>query len=692
MAKFTAEQLLDHLYTKRLPQVYREADIDTGNCLKRFLQSMIEGGYSEAISSADGITDLTDPLKCPDRLFPLLFESFGYRYSVDIPILYQRKILQNHGELYQKRGTVEYIYVLTRILTGFDCEVSIERVNNVRILSIKMFVDNSVTAVEQQHYVNLVKRFVTEGYIPFYLDVETNIVVDVIDVPIAQQYIASAVGVEGVVDISPIEEITKTGLTSSLYPTLEDEPFSKFNILGYSKIVPRYLNNNLINPNTAQKNISVTWTDTDTNNKVTVSSMSFLSDYLYVPYGNKLYLTLPSSSLKAPTVYIFVYTSTGERIAIGNRTIPTSKFVQGKAVVDLSDILLSDLCEADYYVKIGFIDNQGVSDVTTLLCAWVEDTEYTTYLATTRFKFDNEYYKNDEAFPIYMADVYDSNGAMTFPYCSEDNVRAYSVYKYGHIQMISSGLTSFIAYTDCNTAIKDDCKYYISFMLQKSAYNTLSSPILTALCSNGKGTFKEVILTNELEYYSAKENIYKYGYSFTVPHDYNVVRIRYNLCNTSVIDDTVVLSNVMCFECDPETGEPYIDSEFQQYIHLTNSSNSFKNNLSVGIDGIKLLSYNDSNGKVIVRDSFDVLKGVITRHVGVNYDSLGNPISVYKLNSPYTETVIEDFNGEVKPFPLATFRGKTYVSMFQSVPYSRYTRLGGIDYHSGIEFTTRIIK
>ena len=147
MAKFTAEQLLNHLYNKRLPQVYREADVDTKYCLKRFLQSMIEGGYSEAISSADGIVALTDPLKCPDNIFPLLFQSFGYKYSVDIPMIYQRKILQNHGELFQKRGTIEYIYVLTRILTGFDCEVNIERVNKVRVLTVKMFVDNSVTAV-----------------------------------------------------------------------------------------------------------------------------------------------------------------------------------------------------------------------------------------------------------------------------------------------------------------------------------------------------------------------------------------------------------------------------------------------------------------------------------------------------------------------------------------------------------------
>lgn len=690
MAKFTAEQLLKHLYDKRLPQVYREADIDTQYCLKRFLQSMIEGGFAETISLADGITDLTDPLKCPDIYFPILFESFGYKYSSDIPIIYQRKILQNHGELFQKRGSVEYIYVLTRILTGFDCAVDIERVDGVRVLSISMFVDNSVTSTEKQHYVNLVKKYVIEGYTPFYLDIETNIIVDVVDINTAPQYIANAVEVEGVIDLSPIEEVSFNGLTASLSPTLDKEPFSEFNILGYSKIVPKYEKGNLINPNTAQQNVRMTWVDTDSNTNVTVASMSLLSEYAYVPYGSTLYLYLSNPSIKAPTVYIFVYTYRGKR-AIGNKTIASSSFVQGKAVVDISNILISDLCEDDYYVKIGFVDNQGVFDVTTLLSAWVEDVGYSEYSATTRLKFDNEYYRNGEYYPTYMVDIYDSNGVISYPYVSQKDIQTYDYYETSTIVLFRSEAGDFVAYTDCITAMKDDCKYYISFMLDVPVTNTLDAPIITALCTNNKGAFKEVPLYKEFCNKTEAYASWRCGYSFTVPHDYNVVRIKYLFCNTTE-SWGVPITNLMCFECDPETGNPLIDVEHQPYREVSEGYSIFENNLSVGIDGIELLSYNDSNGKVIVRDSFDILTGTLTHRVGVTYDSLGNPTSVYALPTPYQEVITEDLNGEVKPRSIKTFRGKTYISMSQSVPNSRYVNRGGTDYHSGIEFKVKIIK
>lgn len=690
MAKFTAEQLLNHLYNKRLPQVYREADVDTKYCLKRYLQAMIEGGFAEAITSADGITDLTDPLKCPDSIFPLLFSSFGYTYSVDIPILYQRKILQNHGELYQKRGTIEYVYVLTRILTGFDCEVTTERVDGVRVLTIKMFVDNSVTAVDQQHYVNLVKRFVTEGYIPFYLDVETNIVVDVVDVPTAQQYIASAVEVEGITDISPIVATTRKGLATSLSPSLEKEPFTKFNILGYSRIVPRYINGNLINPNTVTygSKVDIMQSATGTTTSVVVD---LYTSYLYVPYGNKIYLNLVSPNYLPPTVYITVYSL--QKVAMGSKTVSASNFILGKAEVDLSDILVNPLCGTDYYVRIAIIDNQDVTkpELPTLISAWIEDTGYALYSAGTRFKFDNEYYKNGESFPTYMVDIFDSNGAMYTPYCTEKGITQSFDPTTGFLTMSSTAALNYIAYTDCITAMKDESKYYISFSLYKSSYNTMASPILTALCSNDKGTLKEVILTKEVEGYVEEDNIYRYGYSFTVPKDFVVVRIKYVLCNSTSYTDRAVLMQVMSFECDPNTGVPYIDTEFQPYT-LADGYNIYNNNLSVGIDGIKLLSYNDSNGKVIVRDSFDVLTATVTRRVGVNYDSLGNPTSVYKLSTPRTEVITEDYNGEVKAIPLTTFKGKTYVSMSQSMPYTRYEEKGGTEYHSCFELTTRVIE
>lgn len=690
MAKFTAEQLLNHLYKKRLPQVYREADIDAQYCLKRFLQAMIEGGFTDAIKSADDIVSLTDPLKCPDEIFPYLFKSFGYTYSADIPIVYQRKILNNHGELFRKRGSLEYINILTRILTGFECELNIERVDGVRVLTITLLVDTTVATEEFQYYISLVKKFVSEGYIPFYLDVETKIVVNVVGIQTAQRYLGSFVDVEGKTDLSPICEVSQIGFAFSLYPTLIDEPFTKFNILGYSKIVPKYLKNNLINPNTVETKVKVTWYDLMSNSNVT-QNMDLYTDYLYVPYGNNLYINLSVSSYTPPNVYIYVYTSDKEYK--GNKIVYSASFVNGKCSVDLSSILTDSDFETDYYVRIGVIDNQGItlSDLPNLISVWVEDTDYDTYSAVTRFRFDNEYYRNGESYPVYMVDIYDSNGPISLPYCSSKEILSDFDYNMGKLFMLNNDSSPFIAYCDCISAMKDEQKYYISFSLVKPETNTLDSPIVTALCTNSKGAYKEVTLKKEVEGEVTvfKEVQHNYGYTFTVPKDYNVVRIKFYLCNTTVIQDCAKFSEVMCYECDPKTGKPYIDCEFQPY---RRNNEVFENNLTVGIDGIALLSYNDSNGKVIVRDSFDVLTGVITRRVGVNYDSLGNPISVYKLSSPYTEQVDEDFDGAITAQNLSTFMGKTYISMSQSIPYSRYVNNGGSDYHSAIEFTAKIIK
>lgn len=690
MAKFTAEQLFNHLYNKRLPQVYREADIDAQYCLKRFLQAMIEGGFTDAIKSADEIVSLTDPLKCPDEIFPYLFKSFGYTYSADIPMIYQRKILNNHGELFRKRGSIEYIYILTRILTGFECSVEIKRVNGVRVLTVTMFVDNSVTSVESQYYITLVKKFVSDGYIPFYLDVETNIVVDVVDIKTAQQYIGMFVDVEGQTDLSPICETSQIGFAFSLYPTLINEPFTKFNILGYSRIVPKYLKNNILNPNTVETNTKVTWVDLITNS-TTTQSMDLYTDYLYVPYGNNLYINLSVSSYTPPTVYIYVYTL--DKVYKGSKVLYTTNFVNRKCVVDLADILVDSDFETDYYVRIGIIDNKGVNstDLLSLISVWVEDTNYDTYSAVTRFRFDNEYYRNGEPYPTYMVDIYDSNGPISLPYCSSKEITSDFDYNSGKLYMLNNDSSPFIAYCDCISAMKDEQKYYISFSLVKPETNTLDAPIVTALCTNSKGTYKQITLKKEVEgeVTVLNEVQHNYGYTFTIPKDYNVVRIKFYLCNASIPQDYAEFSEVMCYECDPNTGNPYIDCEFQPY---RKNYETFENNLTVGIDGIALLSYNDSDGKVIVRDSFDVLTGLITRRVGVNYDSLGNPVSVYRLASPYTEQVEDDFNGYTTSQKLSTFMGKTYISMCQSIPYSRYVNNGGSDYHSAIEFTTKIIK
>lgn len=690
MAKFTAEQLLNHLYDKRLPQVYREADIDTQYCLKRFLQSMIEGGFAETISLADGITDLTDPLKCPDKYFPILFESFGYKYSPDIPIIYQRKILQNHGELWQKRGTIEYVYVLSRILTGFDSNVSIVRNDKgVRVMLITLYVDSTAEATESQEYVNIVKTYVKNGYIPFYLDIDSNIMVDVQSIHTTPRYLAMSVEAKGEFDLTPIVDYSKTGFAMTISPTLPQEPFTKFEIQGYSQIVPRYLNDNIVDPKLVQTKVHV-----DLNGNVG-SSGALYSAYTglcYVPYGSKLNVSLQDSSLLAPNLNIFLFDLTKSYKT--SKVITYSAFTQGRCTIDLSDVLNDVSLGHSYYVSFAITDREGLSEasLSEMLCVSIEGTEYVPYSATTRMGFDDEYYKNGEAYPVYKVDVYDANGPISFPYCStSDYLTATAVHSEGALSVESKGLSEFKIYTDCISAMKDNRYYYFAFSLYKFQANTLDAPIVSALCTNNKGSMKRVTLQKMI---SAQDNedksLYRYGYRLFVPVGYTVVHIEYLLCNTHKINDFASVLRIACYDCNDE-GFPNIDNSPQDYV-LADDLNTFKNNLSIGLDGIALLSHNNNIGEAIVRDTFDVLTGIIHRRVGVTYDSLGNPISTYALASEQLETVTEDLDGEVKAIPLTTFTGKTFISMSYSMANSVFVCTGDTRFHSCVSVSTRKLK
>lgn len=124
MSNITPKDMLDLLYNRKLPQVYRDEDRKIGYPLKRYLESLIDGGYYGIIKDIDGILSLTDPMTVPDEFFPYLCESFGLTYLPDMDISYQRKFLANIGELVKRRGTFASVRYLTRALTGLDSELS----------------------------------------------------------------------------------------------------------------------------------------------------------------------------------------------------------------------------------------------------------------------------------------------------------------------------------------------------------------------------------------------------------------------------------------------------------------------------------------------------------------------------------------------------------------------------------------
>lgn len=120
----TPTSLLDLLYNRKLPQIYRDEDKKIGYPLKRYLESLIDGGFCDSIKDIEGVMLLVDPESIPEKFFPYLYESFGLEYFPDIDVSYQRKFLMNIGELIKRRGTFSSVQFLIKVLTGLEAELS----------------------------------------------------------------------------------------------------------------------------------------------------------------------------------------------------------------------------------------------------------------------------------------------------------------------------------------------------------------------------------------------------------------------------------------------------------------------------------------------------------------------------------------------------------------------------------------
>ena len=120
----TPNSLTEFLY-KKLPHIYQEEDTKLKQPFKRYLESLVDGGYAESLKDIEGNLLLTDPSLIPEEFFPYLCESFGLEYFPDIDIKYQRRFLLNIGELNKRRGTFSSVHFLIRALTGLESDLSV---------------------------------------------------------------------------------------------------------------------------------------------------------------------------------------------------------------------------------------------------------------------------------------------------------------------------------------------------------------------------------------------------------------------------------------------------------------------------------------------------------------------------------------------------------------------------------------
>lgn len=171
----TPEKLLDHLYNRKLPQIYRDEDSKIGFPLKRYLESLTEGGYKGAIDDIQKTLLLFDPKAIPEELFPYLCWSFGLEYLPDIDVTYQRKFLMNLGELVRRRGTFSSVHYMIRALTGLEAGLSLEdntlnivlfaaNLEQINNIEISMAIIGSYIQTQLPYYIvpNITSRVATQ--------------------------------------------------------------------------------------------------------------------------------------------------------------------------------------------------------------------------------------------------------------------------------------------------------------------------------------------------------------------------------------------------------------------------------------------------------------------------------------------------------------------------------------------------
>lgn len=113
-------QFTEYLYN-RLPSIYRTTDKE--ELLRRFIECFVEGGFAPLLQETQEIMNILDVDKCPSQFLPNLCAMYGYEYTLELPELFQRRLLKHIVELYKRKGTKSVVRFIARELTGFESEI-----------------------------------------------------------------------------------------------------------------------------------------------------------------------------------------------------------------------------------------------------------------------------------------------------------------------------------------------------------------------------------------------------------------------------------------------------------------------------------------------------------------------------------------------------------------------------------------
>lgn len=112
-----SDEFGDKIY-ERFPKKYQEDDYFQNFSLKRYLQSLSEGGFKYTIEEANGLLNLKDPDTTDSKVLPVLFKQFGLDVFNGIPEQFLRYFLPRLSEAWTKKGSFSVIEFIASSLSG----------------------------------------------------------------------------------------------------------------------------------------------------------------------------------------------------------------------------------------------------------------------------------------------------------------------------------------------------------------------------------------------------------------------------------------------------------------------------------------------------------------------------------------------------------------------------------------------
>lgn len=163
-----SENFGQKIYDK-FPLKYREDDIGQDFALKRYLQSLSDGGFKHSIDEINGITTLIDPEKADAKVLPILFKQYGLDIFNGIPENYLRYLLPRLGEAWSKKGSTSVVEFITSSLSGIKTTTEVEYDDKENpIVNVRLEMDYNIGDYfpDAEQFIRLLQNFV-----PFYSDV-----------------------------------------------------------------------------------------------------------------------------------------------------------------------------------------------------------------------------------------------------------------------------------------------------------------------------------------------------------------------------------------------------------------------------------------------------------------------------------------------------------------------------------------